>query len=154
MLRRSSSLVTVSLETTDDETERQHRNADYGSVIFKGGSAVVVEIGTSNEPITGSRNRQRFRRHIIHDSSTQSVESDPLLDQNTLWFRVQGACIRLSALQKQKFDLIFAKLQLESKRGFLQTYFVYANVCGVTPFRFNREDCAVICLKKVGKIKK
>ncbi|CAL8149281.1 unnamed protein product [Orchesella dallaii] len=154
MLRRSSSLVTISLD--NDETERQastHTVIDIGDTdhtnydgLASGSPGrrfqIVVDVCPEYEPTLGHSeaelNPLGTSREVKNCCSRLKIESFFLRGRKQLSEFVNASC--------QKFT---GTLMKSCECSYLETYFLYGNVCGVTTFRIGKDHQMKIWLKQV-----
>ncbi|CAL8138543.1 unnamed protein product [Orchesella dallaii] len=172
MLRRSSSLVTINLETSDDESG--HPRDGYNNLAFRRRSSDVnincyrndIQFKTKKVSANGntdSKSKVSLRiscnkpdavaNNVDLDNNSESgadvVDKMPSFLNGNQGTDVVLVNVTIANTVRQKVEFICEKLQLETKRSYLQTYFLYANGCGVSPFHFNKENQTVEWLKKV-----
>ncbi|CAL8138533.1 unnamed protein product [Orchesella dallaii] len=167
MLRRSSSLVTINLETSNDESH--HLRKGVNNVAFCRNSSedsincqrnVVENKSFEDCPNGSSESEGSDSRTVSPSNSISNVGARQECQSGSVtskcrWFQHCGVVMEENTTFSDKFTqrlvCIQEKLQSESKRSYLQTYFIYANGVGVAPFRFNKENQSVVWLKKVSK---
>ncbi|CAL8068561.1 unnamed protein product [Orchesella dallaii] len=129
-------------------------------------STTVIEIGENDEMNTRDGllcSTERLFHIVVEIPSTE-----PNLEQegaeystgkcNKIWLYIENCnaesvCCRGSDkfldLLHQTWNRLNEKLESKCDKSYLETYFMYANFCGVSPFRIGKENERVIWLKKV-----
>ncbi|CAL8147069.1 unnamed protein product [Orchesella dallaii] len=155
MQHRSSSLVTISLddEATDEEVGSSR------------GPAAVIEIWQNDETcmeIDGFRSAEKIFTFVVdinhHESQMEQEKLHAVGICNKIFycfgkFKNGNLCSRgwkqLSEYIGKIWEAFMEKLSQRCERSYLETYFMYANFCGVSPFRIGNENQRVVWLKKV-----
>ncbi|CAL8136758.1 unnamed protein product [Orchesella dallaii] len=155
MQRRRSSLVTISLddEATDEEAASS-RNP-----------AAVIEIWQNDErsiEVDGFKSAEKIFTFIVdidhHDSPVVQEELHPIGIFNQIVYcfgncKNGNLCSRgwdqiLEYIGKN-WETFNEKLHEKCESSYLEMYFMYANVCGVSPFRIGQDSQQVVWLKKM-----
>lgn len=141
MLRRSSSLVStttvIEIGESDSDNPKIINDQSSGSTekIFE-----IVNVCSQDDLIIEEIN-------YIQTGKCAKVK---------IWFQncknviiCSGGRNHISKFFTEKYKGLQEILQTRCSKSYLETYFLYASVCGVSPFHFGRENKKVVWLKKV-----
>ncbi|CAL8128553.1 unnamed protein product [Orchesella dallaii] len=152
MSRRRLSLATINLE---NETNQE---AD---------STTPVQRFVDNDETNSSYSEDRSSRterifHVVIDVGPQGPtlhstfpKSPGICSKVKVWLQTctdTSICFngkyQVSKRLKRKMNQLQRMLNSSCDRSYLETYFLYANLSGVSPFRFGKENQQVVWLKK------
>ncbi|CAL8136772.1 unnamed protein product [Orchesella dallaii] len=155
MQRRSSSLVTINLDDKPTDVD----------VASSRSPAAVIEIWQNdeiNKEIDGFRSAEKIFTFVVDiDHHELRVEQEELLpvgicskivycfDNCKNGYLCSRGWDQLSEYIGNIWKTFNEKLHQRCDRSYLETYFIYASSCGVSPFRIGNENQRVVWLKKV-----